>query len=196
MPSLYIRLSFQGPGTSSRLGIKFATLAVTTSLNSFGPLRGENPTCVYRTALEVLRPPPAMKPCSLRPNLATAALRRRGPLSRRYAVQAPGAPTLEIFNQRVKHLQKERAASNTEQSRKVDYLRDEVAQRLSERLLVNFNLLLFTQSPQWIAEPQCKGHQTAFPFGSGPWSKQLEHRSSFGESGPADHLVTSIDSPR
>lgn len=33
-------------------------------------------------------------------------------------------------------MQKERAAGNVEDSRKVDYLRDEVAARLSERLLV------------------------------------------------------------
>lgn len=77
-----------------------------------------------------------MRPCSLRPYLPTAALRRRSPVKRSYAVQAPGAPTLEIFNQHVKYLQKERAASNAEQSRKVDYIRDEVAQRLCERLLV------------------------------------------------------------
>ena len=78
-----------------------------------------------------------MKPTALRPYLPTSALRRRRPafLSRKYAVQAPGAPTLEVFNQRVKLLQKERAASNVEESRKVDYLRDEVAQRLTDRLL-------------------------------------------------------------
>lgn len=76
-----------------------------------------------------------MRPCSLRPYLPTSALRRRAPIHRRYAVQAPGAPTLEIFNEHKKYLQKERAASNAEQSREVDYLRDEVAQRLCERLL-------------------------------------------------------------
>ncbi|KZF23520.1 S-adenosyl-L-methionine-dependent methyltransferase [Xylona heveae TC161] len=54
---------------------------------------------------------------------------------RYYAVQAPGAPTLEIFNKHAKYLQKERAASNAEASRRVDYLRDEVATRLCERLL-------------------------------------------------------------
>ena len=75
-----------------------------------------------------------MKPAALRPWLPTSALRRR-PICRYYAVQAPGAPTLEIFNHRVKHIQKERAASHPKQSRKVDYLRDEVAQRLCDRLL-------------------------------------------------------------
>ncbi|KAF2824875.1 S-adenosyl-L-methionine-dependent methyltransferase [Ophiobolus disseminans] len=55
--------------------------------------------------------------------------------TRRYAVQAPGAPTLEIFSNRHKWQQKERAASNTETSRSVDYLRDEVASRLCERVL-------------------------------------------------------------
>lgn len=56
-------------------------------------------------------------------------------LRRSYAVQAPGAPTLEIFNQRVKTIQKDKAAANAEQSRKTDYLKDEVAARLVERLL-------------------------------------------------------------
>ncbi len=56
--------------------------------------------------------------------------------SRSYAVQAPGAPTFNVFDRNVKYLQKERAASNVELSRQVDYLRDEVATRLCERLLV------------------------------------------------------------
>ncbi|OCL10342.1 S-adenosyl-L-methionine-dependent methyltransferase [Glonium stellatum] len=55
--------------------------------------------------------------------------------TRRYAIQAPGGPTLEIFNQQTKWLQKERAAANVQGSRDVDYLRDEVASRLCERLL-------------------------------------------------------------
>ncbi len=46
------------------------------------------------------------------------------------------ASHLQVFNQYTKFLQKERAASNVEMSRKVDYLRDEVARRLCERLLV------------------------------------------------------------
>ncbi|KAH8692725.1 S-adenosyl-L-methionine-dependent methyltransferase [Talaromyces proteolyticus] len=55
--------------------------------------------------------------------------------SRNYAVQAPGKPSLEVFNRVAKHIQKERAARNVEQSRKVDYLKDEVAMRLCDRLL-------------------------------------------------------------
>ncbi|CBX91719.1 hypothetical protein IAQ61_011015 [Plenodomus lingam] len=54
---------------------------------------------------------------------------------RRYAVQAPGAPMMEIFSNQQKWMQKERAASQVELSRSVDYLRDEVASRLCERLL-------------------------------------------------------------
>ncbi|KAL5002359.1 S-adenosyl-L-methionine-dependent methyltransferase [Aspergillus recurvatus] len=54
---------------------------------------------------------------------------------RTYASQTPGNPVLEIFNRKAKHLQKDRAAQNVEESRKVDYLRDEVAMRLCERLL-------------------------------------------------------------
>lgn len=56
---------------------------------------------------------------------------------RGYAVQAPGAPSLQVFDRRVKWLQKERAAADAEGSRNVDYLRDEVAARLTERLLVS-----------------------------------------------------------
>ncbi|KAK5209420.1 hypothetical protein LTR41_004956 [Exophiala xenobiotica] len=61
--------------------------------------------------------------------------RRRPVLRRPYAIQSPGAPTLQIFNDNVKHLQRERAASDPEHSRKTDYLKDEVAQRLVDRLL-------------------------------------------------------------
>ena len=43
---------------------------------------------------------------------------------------------LQVFNDNTKHLQRERAAADVEASRKVDYLRDEVANRLCERLLV------------------------------------------------------------
>lgn len=55
--------------------------------------------------------------------------------TRRYAIQAPGGPTLEIFNRQTKWLQKERAAADVQASRNSDYLRDEVASRLCERLL-------------------------------------------------------------
>ncbi|EPS30196.1 hypothetical protein PDE_05146 [Penicillium oxalicum 114-2] len=54
---------------------------------------------------------------------------------RSYASQTPGNPMLEIFNRRTKHQQKDRAARNVEESRKTDYLKDEVARRLCERLL-------------------------------------------------------------
>lgn len=65
------------------------------------------------------------------------ALRRRlRCCTRAYAVQAPGPPTLQVFNRHVKYLQKERSAIRAETGRKVDYLKDEVALRLCERLLV------------------------------------------------------------
>ncbi|OQE20053.1 hypothetical protein PENSTE_c014G05895 [Penicillium steckii] len=54
---------------------------------------------------------------------------------RTYASQTPGNPMLEVFNRKTKQLQKDRAAMNVEESRKVDYLKDEVAMRLCERLL-------------------------------------------------------------
>ena len=75
-----------------------------------------------------------MRPPALRPWLHISALRRL-PAQRSYAVQAPGAPALQVFNERAKYLQKERAGKDTENSRKTDYLKDEVAQRLVDRLL-------------------------------------------------------------
>lgn len=59
---------------------------------------------------------------------------------RTYASQTPGNPMLEVFNRKTKHLQKDRAARNIEESRKVDYLKDEVAMRLCERLLVSYSM--------------------------------------------------------
>ena len=75
-----------------------------------------------------------MRPVALRPWLHITALRRR-PQLRSYAVQAPGAPTLQVFNQDIKYFQKERAATNIEHSRSADYLKNEVARRLVDRLL-------------------------------------------------------------
>ncbi|KAF4877164.1 Arginine-hydroxylase NDUFAF5 [Colletotrichum siamense] len=71
---------------------------------------------------------------------AVSGLLRGGPAaataaSRRSAFTAAGAPTFQVFNRRTKWLQKERAASNPEASRQADYLKDEVASRLCERLL-------------------------------------------------------------
>ncbi|KAF2857911.1 S-adenosyl-L-methionine-dependent methyltransferase [Piedraia hortae CBS 480.64] len=52
-----------------------------------------------------------------------------------YAIQAGGSPIVEVFDSRTKWLHRERAASNVNLSRQVDYLRDEVAIRLCSRLL-------------------------------------------------------------
>ncbi|KAI9803711.1 MAG: hypothetical protein M1833_000623 [Piccolia ochrophora] len=76
-----------------------------------------------------------MRPAAIRPLLPRGAVKRKPISLRHYAVQAPGAPTLQVFNRHTKHLQKERAASDPEASRRVDYLKDEVAVRLCERLL-------------------------------------------------------------
>ncbi|KAI9858735.1 MAG: hypothetical protein M1824_004155 [Vezdaea acicularis] len=78
-----------------------------------------------------------MKPPTPRPLIPTLPLRRRHPQRQRrpYAVQTPGPPSLQVFNQRTKFLQKERAAHDAKASRKVEYLRDEVARRVCDRLL-------------------------------------------------------------
>ncbi|KAJ4306712.1 hypothetical protein N0V88_000077 [Collariella sp. IMI 366227] len=57
------------------------------------------------------------------------------PPRRTYAFQAPGGAVFKVFNSRAKWLQKERAAANPELSRQADYLKDEVATRVCERLL-------------------------------------------------------------
>jgi hypothetical protein len=82
---------------------------------------------------------PDMKPATLRPFLPQPAIRRRILIRRNYAVQAPGNPTLQVFDRHAKYLQKERAAASVERSRQVDYLKDEVAIRLTERLLVRYS---------------------------------------------------------
>ncbi|KAI4142512.1 MAG: hypothetical protein LQ340_007319 [Diploschistes diacapsis] len=69
------------------------------------------------------------------PQRGSGLQRRCVQAPRSYAVQARGAPPLRIFNRYTKYQQKERAAANAEASRQVDYLRDEVAARLCERLL-------------------------------------------------------------
>lgn len=69
-----------------------------------------------------------LHPLSSKQFVAGAAPRRL------YAV-ASGATRFQVFNRRAKWLQKERAAFNTEESRVADYLKDEVAIRLTERLL-------------------------------------------------------------
>lgn len=80
---------------------------------------------------------PLLRACVPRLSRAVAAAATR----RTYAFQASGAPVFEVFNRRIKWLQKERAASNVEGSRQADYLKDEVAIRLCERLLVSSPLL-------------------------------------------------------
>lgn len=54
---------------------------------------------------------------------------------RSYAFQAAAPPIHQVFSRRAKWLQKERAAGDVETSRVADYLKDEVAIRLCDRLL-------------------------------------------------------------
>ncbi|KAL7624254.1 hypothetical protein AAE478_005814 [Parahypoxylon ruwenzoriense] len=65
------------------------------------------------------------------PKTTAASLTTR----RSYAFQAAAPPIHQVFNRRTKWLQKERAASDVENSRVADYLKDEVAIRLCDRLL-------------------------------------------------------------
>lgn len=83
---------------------------------------------VHETVMKLLAP--ILRSQIPRCGRTAQVLSRRG-----YAVQAPGAPMLEVFNSYTKYLQKERAASNPQLSREADYLKDEIAQRLVDRLL-------------------------------------------------------------
>ncbi|KAF4552191.1 Hypothetical protein D9617_11g010400 [Elsinoe fawcettii] len=67
--------------------------------------------------------------------LSNASLRPSTHHSRTYAIQAPGQPAASVFNTDQKTIQRSRAALNAPLSRKVDYLRDEIASRLVTRLL-------------------------------------------------------------
>ena len=69
-------------------------------------------------------------------NLRSLTLQINAHGRRTYAFQAPGGAVFKVFNARTKWLQKERAAANPELSRQADYLKDEVAMRVCERLLV------------------------------------------------------------
>jgi len=53
---------------------------------------------------------------------------------RNYAVQQPGAPSISVFSNEAKQQQRSRAAADIEESRATDYLRDEVAARLTSRI--------------------------------------------------------------
>lgn len=72
---------------------------------------------------------------SLAANPGAAATTASITARRTYAFQAAAPPLHQVFNRRTKWLQKERAASDVGQSRTADYLKDEVAIRLCERLL-------------------------------------------------------------
>lgn len=65
---------------------------------------------------------------------------------RYYAVTAGGAPRFQVFNRRTKWLQKERSALKPDESRQADYLKDEVAIRLTERLLVSESTYFISHS--------------------------------------------------
>lgn len=73
---------------------------------------------------------PVCRPQQWKPLLTSGTARRS------YAFQS-GSLNFEVFNRRAKWLQKERAAANVEGGRQADYLKDEVAMRVCERLLVN-----------------------------------------------------------
>lgn len=113
-----------------------------------------------------------MKPATLRPFLPRPAVRRRTCISRNYAVQSPGSPTLQVFNRHTKYLQKERAAANVVRSRQTDYVKDEVAVRLSERLLVSFNCQVSAQ------KLRNAGYKSTFQPCSRPRRKLLQHSAS------------------
>ena len=68
-----------------------------------------------------------MRHVSVQSIRARATARGQASASLRHASTPAGSPTLQVFNDNVKQLQRDRAAIDVEGSRKVDYLRDEVA---------------------------------------------------------------------
>lgn len=54
-------------------------------------------------------------------------------------------------------MQKDRAARNVEQSRQVDYIKDEVAKRLCERLLVRFLAFTYQEDANILLNRISKG---------------------------------------
>lgn len=50
--------------------------------------------------------------------------------------QQPKPSVFAVFNRETKKIQRDRASLNVEDSRQVDYLKDEVAYRMVDRLLV------------------------------------------------------------
>ena len=113
-----------------------------------------------------------MKPATLRSCLPNPVIKRRLCISRGYAVQTPGTPTLQVFDRRAKYLQKERAAADVERSRQVDYLKDEVAMRLSERLLVSFHVSIGLR----LLTPS--GYKSTFQSCPRPRRKLMQHSTS------------------
>lgn len=89
--------------------------------------------------MRLIVPRALWRPPNQTPSLAVCARRH-------YAFQAAGAPSFQVFNRHTKWLQKERAASNVELSRQADYLKDEVASRVAERLLVGARLCVSSPS--------------------------------------------------
>ena len=59
------------------------------------------------------------------------------PLSRRsLATASSSPPPIQVFNRNAKRMQRDRSALDPSASRRVDYLKDAVAERLVERLMV------------------------------------------------------------
>lgn len=130
-----------------------------------------NVTISLPSIYEVLYSTSIMKPATFRPFLPQPAIKQRtciSRVSRGYAVQAPGNPTLQVFNRNTKYLQKERAASNVIRSRQADYLKDEVAMRLSERLLVG-------QSSSIASMLIVPGYKSTFQPCPRPRGKLMQH---------------------
>ncbi|RYP15396.1 hypothetical protein DL765_005732 [Monosporascus sp. GIB2] len=87
---------------------------------------------MHRSLVSLARTRLQSKPLSIsHPSPRIAAISCRRP----YAIHSPSPPIHQVFNRRTKWLQKERAASNAELSREADYLKEEVAARLCDRLL-------------------------------------------------------------
>lgn len=126
--------------------------------------------CVSHLSYYTLPPPiPQSVPMQAFARKTASYFQRRclASISSSSSINTTTAGPFQVFDRRAKQLQKNRAAAREDgsRSRTVDYVRDEVADRMLERLLVS------PYSLAWDSWSLCcsAGHQTKIPHYFGPW---------------------------
>jgi hypothetical protein len=98
-------------------------------------------------------------------------------ISRRFSIRAP-----VIFDREVKRIQKNYSAKDRERSASVDYLRDEVAERLSDRLLVSLIIISYYLpiNCTYVMKLMSIGYKATVYKCFGPWIWQWTCRKLSG----------------